>query len=112
MALSLDFPPDAAACTDEAQRTAAERDRALLPFLEGWQPLLVRPRRPVLHAVIHICRTLDLRVGRGLRRRRDCPAATLEQYWRLSRGRRDSLHRAYGIVSPPFTVVLCAFRPR
>lgn len=60
MGLSLELSPNAAARTNKAQRAAAKGARSFLPFIQGWQPL-VRPQ-PVLHTVIHICRTLDHRV--------------------------------------------------
>lgn len=55
--MSLEFSSNAAARTNEAQRTAAEGARAFLPLLDGWQPLV--RLQAVLHTVIHICRTLD-----------------------------------------------------
>jgi len=50
--LPLKLPANAAARTDEAQRAAAERARAFLPFLEGWQPLI--RLQAVLHVVVHV----------------------------------------------------------
>lgn len=58
--MSLELSPDAAARTNKAQGAAAEGVASFLPFVQGWQPLV--RLQAVVHAVIHICRTLHRRV--------------------------------------------------
>lgn len=88
--MSLELSPDAAARTNKAQGAAAEGVAPFLPFVQGWQPLV--RLQSVVHAVIHICRTLDHRVESL---RRDCPTDLL--HWFSSWSRRI-FHPASGIV--------------
>lgn len=85
--MSLELSPDAAARTNKAQGAAAEGVAPFLPFVQGWQPLV--RLQPVVHAVIHICRTLDHRVESL---RWDCPT-DLRSSWP-----RKMFHPASGIV--------------
>lgn len=77
--MSLEFSPDAATRTNKAQGAAAEGVASFLPFVQGWQPLV--RLQAVVHAVIHICRTLHHRVESLCR---NCPIDLRSSWpWRI-----------------------------